>query len=110
LHTPAPDARIATEIKRRLATGEEELISAEMVDRVIDVENKLLLWREHCGMSAKELADPTGLAAPYISQLETASERDPSRHSRRSPPHAVWISTTSLSCSQGPRPNDRAIN
>jgi DNA-binding XRE family transcriptional regulator len=71
LRTPAPDARIATEIKRRLATGEEELISAEMVDRVIDVENKLLLWREHCGMSAKELADPTGLAAPYISQLET---------------------------------------
>jgi hypothetical protein len=41
LRTPAPDARIATEIKRRLATGEEELISAEMVDRVIDGENKL---------------------------------------------------------------------
>jgi predicted transcriptional regulator len=70
LRTPAPDARIATEIKRRLATGEEELISAEMVDRMIDVENKLLLWREHRGMSAKELADATGLAAPYISQLD----------------------------------------
>jgi hypothetical protein len=51
LHTPASDARITTETKRRLATGEEELIFAEMVDRMIDVENKLLLWREHRGMS-----------------------------------------------------------
>jgi transcriptional regulator with XRE-family HTH domain len=42
----AADARIATEIKRRLATGEEELISAELVDA-------------------------TGLAAPHISQPET---------------------------------------
>jgi DNA-binding XRE family transcriptional regulator len=67
----AVDARVASEIKRRLATGEEELISAEMVDRMIDGENKLLLWREHRGMSAKELAEATGLAAPYITQLET---------------------------------------
>jgi transcriptional regulator with XRE-family HTH domain len=27
--------------------------------------------REYRGMSAKELAEATGLAAPYISQLET---------------------------------------
>jgi uncharacterized phage-associated protein len=59
------------EIKRRLATGEEELIPAEIVDRLIDGENKLRVWREYRGMSAKELAEATGLAAPYISQLET---------------------------------------
>lgn len=67
----AADARDVDEIKRRLATGEEELIPAEVVDRIIDGENKLRVWREHRGMSAKELADATGLAAPYISQLET---------------------------------------
>jgi DNA-binding XRE family transcriptional regulator len=65
------DARVASEIKRRIATGEEELIPAEMVDRMIDGENKLRVWREHRGMSAKDLAEATGLAAPYISQLET---------------------------------------
>jgi DNA-binding XRE family transcriptional regulator len=67
----AADARVASEIKRRIATGEEELIPAEMVDRMIDGENKLRVWREHRGMSAKDLAEATGLAAPYISQLET---------------------------------------
>lgn len=67
----AADARDVDEIKRRLATGEEELIPAEIVDRMIDGENKLRVWREHRGMSAKELAEATGLAAPYISQLET---------------------------------------
>jgi DNA-binding XRE family transcriptional regulator len=67
----AADARAIDEIKRRLATGEEELIPSEMVDRMIEGENKLRVWREHRGMSAKELADATGLAAAYISQLET---------------------------------------
>jgi DNA-binding XRE family transcriptional regulator len=67
----AADARDVDAIKRRLATGEEELIPAKIVDRMIDGENKLRVWRECRGMSAKELAEATGLAAPYISQLET---------------------------------------
>lgn len=67
----AADARDVDEIKRRLATGEEELIPAKIVDRMIDGENKLRVWREYRSMSAKELAEATGLAAPYISQLET---------------------------------------
>jgi len=67
----AADARDVDEIRRRLATGEEELIPAEVVDRMIDGENKLRVWREFRGMSAKQLAGATALAAPYISQLET---------------------------------------
>jgi DNA-binding XRE family transcriptional regulator len=67
----AANASDVDEIKRRLATGKEELIPAETVDRIIDGENKLRVWREYRGMSAKELAEATGLAAPYISQLET---------------------------------------
>ncbi len=70
-HEDAADARTIDEIKRRLATGEEELIPAEMVDRMIDGENKLRVWREHRGLSAKQLAKAMGLAAPCISQLET---------------------------------------
>jgi len=38
---------------------------------MIDGENKLRVWRDHRGMSSKELAEATGLAAPYISQPET---------------------------------------
>jgi mRNA-degrading endonuclease RelE of RelBE toxin-antitoxin system/DNA-binding XRE family transcriptional regulator len=69
----AADARDVDEIKRKLATGEEELIPAEVVDRIIDGENKIRVWREYRGMSGKELAEKTGLASPYISQLETGT-------------------------------------
>ena len=67
----AADARDVDEIKRRLATGEEELIPAELADRIIDGESKIRVWREYRGMSGKDLAEKTGLAPPYISQLET---------------------------------------
>jgi predicted transcriptional regulator len=38
---------------------------------MIDGENTLRVWRDHRGMCSKEWAEATGLAAPYISQLET---------------------------------------
>ena len=66
---PASGWRLA----RRLANGEEELIPADVANRIIDGENKIRVWREYRGMSGKELAEKTGLAAPYISQLETGS-------------------------------------
>ncbi|WP_315701762.1 MULTISPECIES: helix-turn-helix transcriptional regulator [unclassified Bradyrhizobium] len=69
----AADARAVDEIKRKLATGEEELIPAEFADRLINGENKIRVWREYRGMTGKELAEKTGLAAPYISQLETGN-------------------------------------
>ena len=65
------DVRAYDRAKQRLAAGEDELIPAEFVDRMLDGENKLRVWRECRGMSGKELAEKTGLAAPYISQLET---------------------------------------
>ena len=57
--------------KQRLAAGEDELIPAEFVDRMLDGENKLRVWREYRGLTVKALAEATGLAAPYISQIET---------------------------------------
>ena len=65
------DVRAYDKAKQRLAAGEDELIPAEFVDRMLNGENKLRVWREFRGMSGKELAEKTGLAAPYISQLET---------------------------------------
>jgi DNA-binding Xre family transcriptional regulator len=65
------DVRAYDRARQRLAAGEDELIPAEFVDRMLDGESKLRVWREFRGMSGKELAEKTGLAAPYISQLET---------------------------------------
>jgi DNA-binding XRE family transcriptional regulator len=65
------DVRAYDRAKQRLATGEDELIPAEFVDRMLDGENKLRVWREYRGLTVKALAEATGLAAPYISQIET---------------------------------------
>jgi DNA-binding XRE family transcriptional regulator len=65
------DVRAYDRAKQRLAAGEDELIPAAVVDRIINGENKVRVWREYRGMSARELAEAADLAPPYISQLET---------------------------------------
>ncbi|MDF1614838.1 helix-turn-helix domain-containing protein [Desulfurivibrio dismutans] len=58
---------------RRLAAGEEELLPAEMADRILDGENKIRVWREYRGMSARELASTAQISTSYLSQVETGS-------------------------------------
>jgi DNA-binding XRE family transcriptional regulator len=67
------DVRAYDRAKQRLAAGEDELIPAEFVDRMLDGENKLRVWREYRGLTVKGLAEAAGLAAPYISQIETGA-------------------------------------
>jgi DNA-binding XRE family transcriptional regulator len=61
------------EFDARLARGEEELIPAEYVNRMIDGENKIRVWREYRGMSVKALAEAAGVTAAYLSQIETGA-------------------------------------
>ncbi|ADH85700.1 helix-turn-helix domain-containing protein [Desulfurivibrio alkaliphilus] len=58
---------------RRLAAGEEELLPAEMANRILDGENKIRVWREYRGMSARELASTAQISTSYLSQVETGS-------------------------------------
>lgn len=69
----AADVRAYDEIKRKLAAGEEELIPSAIVDRILDGENKVRVWREHRGLSAKDLAETAGISAAYLSQIETGA-------------------------------------
>lgn len=57
----------------KVERGDEELIPAEFVNRMIDGENKIKVWRDFRGMSAKALADAAGLSAPYVSQIESGA-------------------------------------
>lgn len=59
--------------KRKLAAGEEELIPSAIVDRILDGENKVRVWRDHRGLSAKDLAEKAGISAAYLSQIETGA-------------------------------------
>ena len=60
-------------IKARIERGEEEIFPAEVANRIIDGENKIRVLREYRGKSVKQLAQEAGIAAPYLSQIETGA-------------------------------------
>jgi DNA-binding XRE family transcriptional regulator len=61
------------EFDARLAHGEEELIPAEYVNRMIDGENKIRVWREYRDLTVKALAEAAGVTPAYLSQIETGA-------------------------------------
>ena len=42
-----------------------------MVDRILNGENLVRVWREHRGLTVSALAQMAGIAQPYLSQIET---------------------------------------
>src|SRR5580692_12646492 len=67
----AEDVAAYDEFQRKLAAGEDELIPAEIVDRILAGEYRVRVWREHRGMSVKSLAEAAGVTPAYLSQVET---------------------------------------
>jgi len=47
----AEDARAIDEFERKLAVGEEELLPADIVHRLVEGENPMLVWREYRGLT-----------------------------------------------------------
>lgn len=69
----AADVRAYDEIKAKIVSGEREFIPAEFVNRMIDGENKIKVWRDFRGMAARALAEAAGISAPYLSQIESGA-------------------------------------
>ncbi|MBZ9909610.1 helix-turn-helix transcriptional regulator [Mesorhizobium sp. B2-7-3] len=67
------DIQTYDQIKQKIAAGEEELIPVAVVNRILDGENKIRVWREHRGISARDLAEKTEISAGYLSQIETGT-------------------------------------
>lgn len=67
------DIEAGRKFRTKLSAGDEELIPSEFVNRMIDGENKIKVWRDFRGMSAKALADAAGMSAPYLSQIESGA-------------------------------------
>lgn len=63
--------------KKALASGEEELIPSAVVDRLLDGDNPLRVWREYRGLNSAQLAAACGVSTAAVSQLE-AGKRHPS--------------------------------
>lgn len=60
--------------KEKLAAGEEELIPAAFVYRMLDGENPVRVWRDFRGLTSKELASTVGISAAYLSEIETGKK------------------------------------
>ncbi|QND42894.1 helix-turn-helix transcriptional regulator [Rhizobium leguminosarum bv. viciae] len=65
------DIEAAREIMARLNDGTEELIPSEFVDRMINGENAVKVWREFRGMTADDLAEKAGISVNDLSAIET---------------------------------------
>jgi ribosome-binding protein aMBF1 (putative translation factor) len=67
----AADVAAVQKFRARLASGEEELLPSDVVNRMIAGENPIRVWREHRGLKMNELAERAGIKAPYLSQIES---------------------------------------
>jgi ribosome-binding protein aMBF1 (putative translation factor) len=70
----AVDIAEARRIQADIAAGREELIPSEIVDRFLDGENSIRVWREYRGLTATDLAVKAEISAAYLSELETGKK------------------------------------
>jgi ribosome-binding protein aMBF1 (putative translation factor) len=75
------DVLAAEDAARRRAEGEEYL-PAEMVNRILDGESALKVWRQYRGFRLKDLADRVGTTEATISRMESGKQWNDSQRSR----------------------------
>jgi DNA-binding XRE family transcriptional regulator len=71
------DVRDYDTVEEALRSGREELIPADVADRLLDGENPIRVWRSYRGLSASDLAAACGLTPAAVSQIENG-KRSPS--------------------------------
>jgi DNA-binding XRE family transcriptional regulator len=69
------DVRDFDTARKALVAGDEELIPAEVVDRLLDGGNPVRVWREYRGLSAADLAKACSVTAAAISQIESGKRK-----------------------------------
>lgn len=76
----AQDLEAAREARRELDSGEDELIPAEMVEKLIaGDEHPLKIWREYRGITQEALGREAGVGKSYISQIEAGNKSGSAR-------------------------------
>lgn len=63
------DGEAAASAEARRLAG-EEYVPSELVDRLIDGENALRVWRQYRGLTAMRLSELSGIDQSRISELE----------------------------------------
>lgn len=74
------DIRDFDEALRELEEGKDELIPAEVVQRLLSgEEHPLRIWREYRGMTQEALAELAGVGKSYLSQIESGKKMGSAR-------------------------------
>lgn len=68
------DAMDAAILQRFLEGPDQEVIPFELVRRIVNGDHPVRVWREYRGMKATELAAAAGIAASYLSNIETGKK------------------------------------
>ena len=69
------DVRAYDETTRALASGDDELIPAEVVFAILDGDNPLRVWRTYRSLTQQQLADAAGISKAYLSQIESGKRQ-----------------------------------
>lgn len=67
------DSLVAAEAEYRRQNGEEYL-PAEMIDRILEGESALKVWRKYRGLTQQELADRASTTNATISRMEDGKQ------------------------------------
>ena len=89
------DIQAALTVEARIASGEEELIPAQVVDRLIDREAPLRVWREYRAFSQAALARASGVNRVQIVDIE-AGRNSGSVHTLRKLADALRVAVDDL--------------
>ena len=57
-----------------ILAGHDELVPAEIADRLLDGEIPVKVWREHRGLTARALAQVAGVSDVYLSQIKSGAK------------------------------------
>ena len=69
------DIAAAADAERRRNEGSVEYLPADMVNRILDGENALRVWREHRRLSIADLAEKSGYGYSMISKVEAGTRQ-----------------------------------
>ena len=89
------DIQAALSVEARIASGEEELIPAQVVDRLLDRESPLRVWREYRALSQSALARASGVNRVQIVEIE-AGRNSGSVHTLRKLADALRVAVDDL--------------
>lgn len=89
------DAEAIAMFDRIRSLPREEAFPAALVERLLDDEPPIVVYREHRGMTQAELAKAVGTTASYISQIETG-HRDAGKALRKRLAEALRVGEEDL--------------